>query len=110
MMIEELGHHLAVCSLVELERMLKMDARFCNVGSIREPYIPRPQCLRYARTFHEAIFDDLERIDPQAATVPPRPERVAAILKFVDTHPAVSQCSFTVWAGFLVLLPLHWRS
>src|SRR5437773_9063516 len=67
MMIEELGRHLAVCSLTELERMLKMDARFWNVVSIREPYIPRPPCLRYAKSYHEAIFDDLERIDLQAA-------------------------------------------
>lgn len=87
MLIDELGRHLAVCSLAELERMLKMDARFWNVVSIREPYIPRPPCLRYAKSYHEAVFDDLERIELQAAKVPPRREHVAAIFQFVDAHP-----------------------
>jgi predicted protein tyrosine phosphatase len=87
MLIEELGRHLAVCSLAELERMLKMDARFWNVVSIREPYIPRPPCLRYAKRFHEAIFDDLLQIDSQTAQVTPRSEHIAAIFHFVDAYP-----------------------
>ncbi|MCG3148939.1 MAG: hypothetical protein PCFJNLEI_02391 [Verrucomicrobiae bacterium] len=88
MFIEELGRHLAVCSLAELERMLKMDARFWNVVSIREPHIPRPPSLRYAKRFHEVIFDDLERIDYQVASTPPRSEHIAGIFRFVDAHPS----------------------
>ena len=87
MFIRELGRHLAVSSIPELERFLKMDAGFWNVVSIRAPAAPRPAFLHYAKCVHEAIFEDLENIDPAVRCAPPRREHLAAILRFVDTRP-----------------------
>jgi predicted protein tyrosine phosphatase len=87
MFIKELGSHLAVSSIPELERSLKRDAGFWNVVSIREPAVPRPAALRYAKQVHEAIFEDREEIDPDIPGVPPRREHLAGIFRFVDAHP-----------------------
>jgi predicted protein tyrosine phosphatase len=87
MFIEKLGRHLAVSSIPELERSLKMDAGFWNVISIREPAVPRPACLRYAKRVHEVIFEDRENIDPDLRGAPPRREHLASIFRFVDAHP-----------------------
>jgi len=87
MFIEELGRHLAVSSIPELERSLKMDAGFWNVVSIREPAVPRPQSLRYAKRVHEAIFEDREEVDADVPCAPPRREHLADILRFVEAHP-----------------------
>lgn len=74
MFIEELGRHLAVSSITELERSLKMDAGFWNVVSIREPAIPRPDFLRHAKRVHEVLFEDRENVDPTVPCAPPRRE------------------------------------
>ncbi len=87
MFIEELGRHLAVSSIPELERSLKRDAGFWNVISIREPVVPRPVFLHYAKRVHEEIFEDRENIDPDLACTPPRREHLASIFRFVDAHP-----------------------
>ena len=87
MFIEELGRHLAVSSIPELERSLKMDAGFWNVISIREPAVPRPLALRYAKSVHEAIFEDREDVDPDVPCIPPRREHLAGMFRFVDAHP-----------------------
>ena len=87
MFIEELGRHLAVSSIPELERSLKRDAGFWNVISIREPAVPRPVFLRYAKRVHEVIFEDRENIDPDLRGAPPRREHLASIFRFVDAHP-----------------------
>ncbi len=87
MFIKELGRHLAVSSIPELERSLKMDAGFWNVISIREPAVPRPLALRYAKSVHEAIFEDREDVDPDIPCIPPRREHLAGIFRFVDAHP-----------------------
>lgn len=87
MLIEELGRHLAVSSIPELERSMKMDAGFWNVISIREPAVARPPFLRYAKRVHEAIFEDREEVDPVVPCAPPRREHLAAIFRFVDDHP-----------------------
>jgi predicted protein tyrosine phosphatase len=87
MFIEELGRHLAVSSIPELERSLKMDAGFWNVVSIREPAVPRPAFLRYAKKVHEEIFEDRENLDPDLPCAPPRREHLANIFRFVDESP-----------------------
>lgn len=87
MFIKELGRHLAVSSIPELERSLKRDAGFWNVISIREPAVPRPVFLHYAKWVHEEIFEDRENIDPDLACTPPRREHLASIFRFVDAHP-----------------------
>lgn len=87
MFIKELGRHLAVSSIPELERSLKMDAGFWNVISIREPAVPRPLALRYAKSVHEAIFEDREDVDPAVPCNPPRREHLAGMFRFVDAHP-----------------------
>lgn len=87
MYIEELGRHLAVSSIPELERALKRDAGFWNVISIREPAVPRPAFVRFAKRVHEEIFEDRENIDPDLACAPPRREHLASIFRFVDAHP-----------------------
>ena len=86
MYIKELGRHMAVSSIPELERSLKMDAGFWNVVSIREPAIPRPPSFRYAKSVHEAIFEDREDVDSDSPCVPPRREHLAGIFRFVDAH------------------------
>jgi predicted protein tyrosine phosphatase len=88
MFIEELGRHLAVSSIPELERSLKRDAGFWNVISIREPAVPRPVFLRFAKRVHEEIFEDRENIDPDLPSTPPRKEHLEAIFRFVDAHPS----------------------
>jgi len=87
MFIEELGRHLAISSIPELERSLKMDSGFWNVVSIREPAVPRPAFLRHAKRVHEAIFEDRENVDPDVPCIPPRREHLTGILRFVDAHP-----------------------
>jgi predicted protein tyrosine phosphatase len=87
MFIEELGRHLAISSIPELERSLKRDAGFWNVISIREPAVPRPAFLRYAKRVHEVIFEDRESVDPDLRGAPPRREHLASIFRFVDAHP-----------------------
>ena len=87
MFIKELGRHLAVSSIPELERSLKRDAGFWNVVSIREPAVPRPAALRYAKRVHEVIFEDQEEIDPDVPGVLPRREHLAGIFQFVEAHP-----------------------
>ena len=87
MFIKELGRHLTVSSIPELERTLKRDAGFWNVVSIREPAVPRPAALRYAKRVHEVIFEDREEIDPDVPGVFPRKRHLAGIFQFVDAHP-----------------------
>jgi predicted protein tyrosine phosphatase len=87
MFIEETGRHLCVSSIPELERSLKLDKGFWNVVSIREPQVPRPDFLRYAKRYHEVICEDREEVDPDVPSRPPRVEDVVGILRFVDAHP-----------------------
>ena len=87
MLIEELGRHIAVSSISELERSLKLDSGFWNVVSIREPSVPRPVFLRHAKRVHEAIFEDRENVDSNESGAPPRREHLAGIFRFVDAHP-----------------------
>jgi predicted protein tyrosine phosphatase len=87
MLIEELGRHLAVNSIPELERSLRIDPKFWNVVSIREPGVPRPASLRYAKSVYEVIFEDRENIDRSVACTPARSEHLAGIVRFVDSHP-----------------------
>ena len=87
MLIEELGRHLSVCSIPELERSLKMDPKFWNVVSIREPSVPRPASLRHAKRVHEVIFEDRENIDPDGLGAPARVEHLTGIFQFVDAYP-----------------------
>jgi predicted protein tyrosine phosphatase len=87
MFIEGLGKQLAVNSISELERSLKMDSGFWNVVSIREPSVPRPAFLRHTKRVHEAIFEDREVLDLSDPGAPPRREHLAGILRFVDADP-----------------------
>lgn len=87
MFINELDRHLSVSSIPELEKSLKFDNGFWNVVSIREPQVPRPAGLRFAKRFHEALCEDLETADSESVSRPPRSEDVAGIFKFVDSHP-----------------------
>lgn len=87
MFIEEIGRHLSVSSVSELEASMEMDKEFWNVVSIRGLNMPRPTFLRFARQFHEVLCEDVDGVD---ATVPSRPlrtEDVVGIFNFVDAHP-----------------------
>ena len=86
MFIEELNRHLAVSSIPELPRMLELDKKFWNIVSIREPGVPRPDCLRNAKRTIEVFFDDREDV-PEVPARPPRKEHAIAMFKFVDDHP-----------------------
>jgi predicted protein tyrosine phosphatase len=87
MFIEELDRHIGVSSIPELEKSLKLDKGFWNVVSIREPQVPRPDFLRYAKRCHEVICEDRESVDTETPSRPPRTEDVVGILRFVDAHP-----------------------
>ena len=81
------GRHLAVSSIPELNKSLRLDKGFWNLVSIREPQVPRPDFLRYAKHFHEVICEDREEVDPTVPCRPPRIEDVIGIFKFVDAYP-----------------------
>jgi len=49
--------------------------------------VPRPECLRHAKRYHEVICEDREVVDPSVPSRPPRVEDVLGILGFVDAHP-----------------------
>ncbi len=87
MYLAELGRHISVSSIPELERSLKRDSGFWNVVSIREPSVPRPVFLRHAKLVHEVIFEDREVVDPSDPGTPPRREHLTGIFRFVDVHP-----------------------
>ncbi len=87
MFIKEIGRHLAVNSITELEKTLKLDQGFWNVISIREPQIPKPDALRFARKFHLVICEDREDEDPDVTSRPPRMEDVVGIFQFLDDCP-----------------------
>ncbi len=87
MFIEEIGRHLGVSSIPELERSLKLDKGFWNVISIRDPEVPRPDFLRHAKRWHEVVCEDREEVDPRLPSRPPRVEDVLGIFEFVDAHP-----------------------
>jgi predicted protein tyrosine phosphatase len=84
--IEELNRHLAISSIPELPRLLDFDRNFWNVVSIREPRVPKPECLRNAKRFLEVFFEDRED-SPDFPSRPPRSEDVAVMFEFVDAHP-----------------------
>ncbi|HOX63870.1 MAG: hypothetical protein KA117_00005 [Verrucomicrobia bacterium] len=86
MFIEELDRHLAVSSIPELPRLLEFDKNFWNVVSIREPRVPKPDCLRNAKRYLEVFFEDRED-QPDFPSRPPRSEDVAGMFEFVDAHP-----------------------
>ena len=87
MFIDEIGRHLRVGSIPDLERSLKLDRGFWTVVSIREPQVPRPEFLRYAKRYHEVICEDTEQADSSVPSRPPRAEDVEGIFKFVDAYP-----------------------
>jgi len=87
MFTEEIGRHLAVSSIPELERSLKLDKGFWSVISIREPQVPKPSFLSLAKRFHVVICEDREEVDPNVPSRPPRVEDVRGIFQFVDAHP-----------------------
>ena len=87
MFIEDIGRHLAVSSIPELNKSLRLDKGFWNLVSIREPQVPRPDFLRFAKRFHEVICEDREEVDPDTPCRPPRIEDVIGIYKFVDDCP-----------------------
>jgi predicted protein tyrosine phosphatase len=86
MFIEELARHLAVSSIPELPRLLDLDKSFWNVVSIREPRVPKPDCLRNAKRYLEVFFEDREDL-PDFPSRPPRAEDVAVMFEFVDAQP-----------------------
>ncbi len=87
MFIEEIGRHLAVSSIPELEASLKLDKGFWSVISIREPQVPKPGFLSLAKRFHVVICEDREEVDPKVPSRPPRVEDVRGIFQFVDAYP-----------------------
>jgi predicted protein tyrosine phosphatase len=86
MFIEEINRHLTVSSIPELPRLLDFDKNFWNVVSIREPRVPKPECLRNAKRYIEVFFEDREDL-PDFPSRPPRSEDVAVMFEFVDAHP-----------------------
>lgn len=87
MFVKVLGRHLAVSSISELERSLRMDSGFWNVVSIREPQVSRPAFLSFSKRFHVVICEDREEVDLGVPSRPPRPEDVRSIFEFVDAYP-----------------------
>ena len=87
MFIEEIGRHLAVSSIPELEKSLRLDTGFWNVISIREPLVPRPSFISLAKRFHVVICEDREVVDKDVPSRPPRVEDVEGIFQFVDACP-----------------------
>ena len=87
MYLEEIGRHLAVSSIPELEKSLKRDRGFWNIVSIREPNVRKPEFLCHARSYVEILCEDTERADHEHSVRPPRPEDVARIFEFLDRHP-----------------------
>jgi hypothetical protein len=85
--IQELNRHLAVSSISELNKSLKLDKGFWNMVSIREPQVPRPDFPLYAKRYHEVICEDREEADQAVPSRPPRVEDVVGITKFVDAYP-----------------------
>jgi predicted protein tyrosine phosphatase len=95
MFIKEIGRHLAVSSIPELEQTLKLDKGFWNVISIREPQVPKPDVLRFAKKVHLVICEDSEDEDPVVPSRPPRIEDVVGILQFLDdcsNQPVLVSC------------------
>lgn len=95
MFIEAIGRHLSVSSIPELAKSLKLEKGFWNVVSIREPQVPRPDFLRYAKRYHEVICEDREEVDSAVPSRPPRVEDVTGIFEFVDAHtgePVLVHC------------------
>lgn len=64
-----------------------LDKGFWNVASIREPQVPRPDFLRYAKRCHEVICKDRENVDPAVPSRTPRTEDIVTIFRFVEGHP-----------------------
>jgi len=87
MFIEEIGRHLSVSSIAELDKSLKLDKGFWNVVSIREPQVPRPDFLSFAKRYHEVMCEDREQVVSDVPSRPPRSEDAIGIFKFVDGHP-----------------------
>ena len=71
MFIEELNRHLTVSSIPELPRVLEFDKNFWNVVLIREPRVPKPDCLRNAKRYLEVFL----RIVPGLHRLPMKPDR-----------------------------------
>ena len=84
---EEIGRHLAVSSIPELEKSLKLDRGFWSLISIREPQVPKPGFLAMAKRFHVVVCEDREEVDPNVPSRPPRVEDVTGIFQFVDAYP-----------------------
>jgi predicted protein tyrosine phosphatase len=87
MFIEEIGRHLSVSSIPELEQSLKLDKAFWSVISIREPQVSKPAFLSMAKRYHVVICEDREEADPNFPSRPPRAEDVQGIFQFVDAYP-----------------------
>ena len=66
MFIEEIGRHLAVSSIPELQKSLKLDKGFWSVISIREPQVPKPEFLGFAKRYHIVICEDRELLFTKA--------------------------------------------
>ena len=88
MFIEEIGRHLAVSSISELDQSLKLDKGFWNIISIREPLVSEPRFLAFARRYHVVICEDSEQDNLNSCSRPPRREDVIGIFEFVDACPA----------------------
>jgi len=88
MLIEEIGRHLAVSSIPELEMSLKLDKGIWSVISIRQAWMPKPGFLSLAKRFHVVLCDDREEVDPDVPSRPPREEDVRGIFEFVDAYPS----------------------
>jgi predicted protein tyrosine phosphatase len=87
MFIEEIGRHLAVSSISELDQSLKLDKGFWNLISIREPLVSEPRFLSFAKRYHIVICEDREEANPNFPSRPPRKEDVMGIFQFVDACP-----------------------
>ena len=68
---------------------MKLDKVFWNVVSIREPQVPRPDSLLYAKRYHEVICEDREEVDPDVPSRSPRVEDAEFVRDLLMKTPAI---------------------
>ena len=100
MFIDVLQCHLAVCAQRDLPRMARMDPKFWNVISIREPERPPIQTHGFKKITTVICYDMIGREGLEAGDLVgiPRKEHIQSVFRFVDLvagEPILVHC----WAG-----------
>lgn len=83
MFISEIGRHLTVCGVREVDQFTKRDKKFWNIVSILEPSMAR-QTWRDAKEIHHACFHDAEESEEGDGIKLAKPEDILGIFQFID--------------------------